>query len=67
MNENIKGEKTIIVGDTHGTTTETKNITIITPADEGIEKNTSINIIARAPDLPNSPYAIYLNNSIVSQ
>ena len=67
INENIKGEKTVIVGDTHNITTDTKNISIVTPIADGTEKNATVNIIARAPDLPNSPYAIYLNDSIVSQ
>lgn len=67
INENIKGEKTAIVGDATHDTAATKSITIITPTDDGTEKNATINIIARAPDLPNSPYTIYINNSIVTQ
>jgi len=66
-NENIKWEKTVIVGNASHDTASTKGITIITPVDGGIEKNNTINIIANASDLPNSPYSIYLNNSIVQE
>lgn len=42
-------------------------MSIISPAADGIEKNNVVNVIANAPTLPNSPYQIFLNNSIVSQ
>ena len=67
INETIKGEQTIIVGTTSHNDASTSKISIITPADGGIEKSQNINVIASAPDLPNSPYSIYLNNTIISQ
>jgi hypothetical protein len=42
-------------------------VTIISPAAGGIEKNNVINVIASAPNLPNSPYQIYLNDMILIQ
>jgi hypothetical protein len=67
MNENIKGEEKVIVGNSIHEAGNTKQIDLISPANDGIEKNATLNIIANAPELPNSPYAIYLNNSIVNQ
>jgi hypothetical protein len=49
------------------TQTTATNVTIISPASGGIEKNTVVNIIASAQSLPNSPYEVYLNNTIISQ
>lgn len=66
INESIAGEKTIIVGNTSNAAA-TQNITIVSPAADGIEKNNVVNVIANAPQLPNSPYDIFLNNSIVAQ
>lgn len=67
MNENIKGEEKVIVGNSIHEAGSTKQIDLISPANDGIEKNATLNIIANAPELPNSPYTIYLNNSIVNQ
>lgn len=66
INESIAGEKTIIVGNSNNASA-TESITIVSPATDGIEKNNVINVIANAPQLPNSPYDIFLNNSIVAQ
>lgn len=66
INEAIVWEKTIIVGGSYNTAT-TESITIMSPAAEGTEKNNNINIIASSLKLPNSPYNIFLNNSIVAQ
>lgn len=66
MNESIAGEKTIIVGSTH-TSAEIENVSIVSPAADGIERNNVVNVIANATTLPNSPYSIFLNNSIVSE
>ncbi len=66
VDESIVGQKTIIVG-SNTNASATENITIVSPATDGIEKNNVVNIIANAPQLPNSPYAIYLNNSIVKE
>jgi hypothetical protein len=66
IDESIAGEKTIIVGSSTNWSA-TESIGIASPAADGIEKNNIVNIIANAPQLPNSPYDIYLNNSIVAQ
>lgn len=66
VNESIAGEKTIIVGSSTNASA-TESISIATPADGGIERNNVVNVIANAPQLPNSPYSIFLNNSIVAE
>lgn len=66
INESIAGQKTIIVWNT-SSSADIENVSIISPAADGIEKNNVVNVIANAPTLPNSPYQIFLNNSIVSQ
>ena len=66
INESIAGQKTIIVGNTSNASA-TESISIVSPATDGTEKNNVVNIIANAPQLPNSPYSIFLNNSIVSE
>lgn len=66
INDSIIGEKTIIVGSTeHATATDT--IDLISPVAWGIEKNNIANVMASAPTLPNAPYEIYINNTVVSQ
>ncbi len=65
-NDNIMGQKTIIVGNTQESAA-TNIVTIMSPIPSGIEKNNIANIIAIAPWLPNSPYDIYINNKSVSQ
>ena len=63
-NDKIEGEKTVIVGSAHNDAAD-KNITIISPIADGMERNDVVNILWSASDLPNSPFDIYLNNSIV--
>jgi hypothetical protein len=66
INDSILGQKTVIVGSTGGST-NTKSIDLISPVPGGIEKNNIANVMATAPELPNAPYEIYINNSSVSQ
>jgi hypothetical protein len=66
INDSILGQKTVIVGSTGGST-NTKSIDLISPVPGGIEKNNIANVMATAPDLPNAPYEVYINNSSVSQ
>lgn len=66
INDTILGQKTVIVGSTGGST-NTKSIDLISPVPGGIEKNNIANVMATAPELPNAPYEIYINNSSVSQ
>lgn len=65
INDSVKGEKTIIVGNV--TTTALKSITIDSPVTAGIEKNPMINILWSSTELPNSPFQIWINNIAVSQ
>ena len=66
INDTIKWEKTIIVGDVHNET-NAQNVSIVSPTSGGIEKNNVINVIANAPNLPNAPFSIYLNDQIIDQ
>lgn len=66
INDNIIGEKTVIVGSTeHQTATD--QIDLISPVPWGVEKNSIANVMASAPTLPNAPFEIYINNTVVSQ
>lgn len=66
INDSILGQKTVIVTTTDNTT-QTESIELISPVAGGIEKNNIANIIATAPNLPNAPYEIYINNTSVSE
>lgn len=66
INDSIVGKKTVIVGTT-ADETASETITLISPVAGGIEKNSTTNVIASAPSLPNAPYSIYINNAPVSQ
>lgn len=66
INDNIIGQKTVIVGTVEDTTTK-ETITIISPIAGWTEKNNIANIMASAPTLQNSPYEIYVNNISVAQ
>lgn len=66
INDNIIGQKTVIVWGNE-TNTATAKISLISPVAGGIEKNSIANIMATAPSLPNSPYEIYINNNSVSE
>lgn len=65
-NDNIMGQKTVIVGTT-APTPDTDTITLISPVPGGIEKNSIANVMANDPALPNAPYQITINNNVVSQ
>lgn len=64
--ETVMGQKSIIVG-TNTNSSASEKVDIMSPTAEWIERNQSVNIIAQASTLPNSPYSIFLNNSIIAQ
>lgn len=66
INDNIIGQKTVIVGTTANTTTA-QLVTLISPVAGGIEKNSVANVMASTPTLPNAPYQIYINNVSVAE
>lgn len=65
INDNIKWEKTVIVGAV--SSEDLKTVLIDSPIQSWIEKNEIINIFWSAPDLPNSPFEIRVNNSSSAQ
>lgn len=60
INENIKGETTIIVGNA-AASGDLKNITIISPVTDATETREVINVMGNSRDLPNSTVSAYIN------
>ncbi|MFA5748416.1 MAG: hypothetical protein WC872_04905 [Candidatus Absconditabacterales bacterium] len=65
VNESVKGEKNVIVGNVHSSTSD-KIINLISPVEGGIEKNSFINVIGSIAELPNSPLQVFLNDQIIN-
>jgi len=65
INDSIKWEKTIIVG--NKTNAVAKSVIIDSPTMSWTEKNEIVSVFGSSTDLPNSPYEIRLNNMSVAQ
>lgn len=65
INDSIKGEKTVIVGNKDSGIA--KSVTIDAPTMSGVEKNEIVSVFGSSLDLPNSPYEIRLNNVSATQ
>lgn len=65
VDDSVKGEKTVFVGNAQSAWSET--VTIITPVPGGVETNPAITVLAKASSLPNTPYQILVNGQVASQ
>jgi len=65
IDETIQGKMTLIVGEI--SSQEEKSVSIVSPVANAIETSDDIEILAQAPDLPNSTYQIYLNEILAAE
>jgi len=65
IDETIQGKATVIVWTQQ--VTEEKAVAVVSPLPGSVESANVIEVLAQAPDLPNSSYQILLNDRIVEQ
>lgn len=65
IDETIKGEQTIIVGNQWQPTLS--SVQVINPVQSGTEQNDTIQVLAKSVNWPNSPFQIFLNDFLVNQ